>query len=238
MLTKYDFLVTEVQDKIVQTIKLLQEDNVIEKDLTLRQVYDKYLHPNVIPLEDERIWEALSSGSVINTFQFDSLEGSKTAKKIKPHTILEMSAANGLMRLMGEEGEERPIDKYVKQKNNLNLWYEEMDNFGLTKQEEKILEPYFKSNYGVPPDQESLMLMLMDKDICGFTLAEANAARKIVGKKQMEKIPELKNKVLSQASSPRLGAYVWKYGAGPQMGYSFSVVKMALTHLTVFQRGN
>ena len=222
--TKYDFLVTEVQDKIVQTIKLLQEDNVIEKDLTLRQVYDKYLHPNVIPLEDERIWEALSSGSVINTFQFDSLEGSKTAKKIKPHTILEMSAANGLMRLMGEEGEERPIDKYVKQKNNLNLWYEEMDNFGLTKQEEKILEPYFKSNYGVPPDQESLMLMLMDKDICGFTLAEANAARKIVGKKQMEKISELKNKVLSQASSPRLGAYVWKYGAGPQMGYSFSLI--------------
>lgn len=222
--TKYDFLVTEVQDKIVQAIKLLQEDNAIEKDLTLRQVYDKYLHPNVIPLEDERIWEALSSGSVINTFQFDSLEGSKTAKKIKPHTILEMSAANGLMRLMGEEGEERPIDKYVKQKNDLSLWYKEMDNFGLTKEEEKILEPYFKSNYGVPPDQESLMLMLMDEDICGFTLAEANAARKIVGKKQMEKIPELKNKVLSQASSPRLGAYVWKYGAGPQMGYSFSLI--------------
>ena len=68
------------------------------------------------------------------------------------------------------------------------------------------------------------MLMLMDPDICGFTLAEANAARKIVGKKQMEKIPELKNKVLSQASSPRLGAYVWKYGAGPQMGYSFSLI--------------
>ena len=78
----------------------------------------------------------------------------------------------------------------------------------------------------------------MAKEICGFGLGEANAARKIVGKKQMEKIPELKNKVLTQASSPQLGAYVWKYGAGPQMGYSFSVVKMALTHLTVYQRGN
>lgn len=47
----------------------------------------------------------------------------------------------------------------------------------------------------------------------------------------MSKIPELRDKVLRQASSVRLGEYVWRYGAGPQMGYSFSVV-MALTHLT------
>ena len=113
-----------------------------------------------------------------------------------------------------------------------------MNRWGLTPEEQKKLEPYFKSDYGTPPSQEQLMRMLMDKEICGFSLGEANAARKIVGKKQMEKIPELKNKVLTQASSPQLGAYVWKYGAGPQMGYSFSVVKMALTHLTVYQRGN
>ena len=52
------------------------------------------------------------------------------------------------------------------------------------------------------------MLMLMDKNICGFTLAEANAARKIVGKKQMSKIPELHQKILDKASSPKLGKYV------------------------------
>ena len=68
------------------------------------------------------------------------------------------------------------------------------------------------------------MRMLMDENICNFSLGDANAARKIVGKKQMSKIPELKQKVLAQAKSPKLGAYVWKYGAGPQMGYSFSVI--------------
>ena len=62
------------------------------------------------------------------------------------------------------------------------------------------------------------MLMLMDKDICGFTLSEANAARKIVGKKQMNKIPELHQKVLDDAMSPALGKYIWKHGVGPQMG--------------------
>lgn len=43
-------------------------------------------------------------------------------------------------------------------------------------------------------------------------------------KKQMNKIPELREKVLKSAKSEKLGQYIWKYGAGPQMGYSFSVI--------------
>lgn len=223
-LTKYDFLVTEVQDKLVQAIQLLQEDGEIEKDLTLREVYNKYFHPNILPLADQRIWDALGKVSVINTFQFDSQVGAQVAKKLKPQNVLEMADANGLMRLMGEDGEERPMDKYYRFKQNIQLWYDEMTDFGLTEDEQKTLEPYFKSSYGVPPSQEQLMRMLMDDKICHFTLGEANAARKIVGKKQMNKIPELHEKVLAQAASEKLGQYVWKCGVGPQMGYSFSVI--------------
>ena len=225
-LTKYDFLVTEVQDKLAQTIKFLQEDGLIEDyGINLRPVYDKYFHPNVLPLDDENIWQAIQNGTVINVFQFDSEVGSQAAKKIKPKTILELSDANGLMRLMtAEKGAETPMEKYIRFKNNITLWYKEMDNWGLTSKEKKSLEPYFKSSYGVPPSQEQLMLMLMDKDICDFTLAEANAARKIVGKKQMSKIPELHQKILDKASSLRLGKYVWENGVGPQMGYSFSII--------------
>ena len=225
-LTKYDFLVTEVQDKLAQAIRFLQEDGVIEDyGINLRPVYDKYFHPNVLPLDDKRIWDAIQNGSVINVFQFDSEVGSQAAKKIKPKTILELSDANGLMRLMtAEKGAETPMEKYIRFKNNLDLWYKEMYDFGLTPKERDYLEPYFKSSYGVPPSQEQLMLMLMDKNICGFTLAEANAARKIVGKKQMSKIPELHQKILDKASSPKLGKYVWENGVGPQMGYSFSII--------------
>lgn len=223
-LTKYDFLVTEVQDKLVQTIQLLQQDKQIEPELTLRQVYNKYFHPNVLPIEDDAIWDALGNVSVINTFQFDSQVGAQVAKLLKPRSIIEMSDANGLMRLMGEDGEERPLDKYARFKKNISLWYKEMDDFGLTKEEQKTLEPYFKPSYGVPPSQEQLMKMLMDSEICGFSLADANAARKIVGKKKVSKIPGLKNQVLTQAKSSKLGQYVWKFGAGPQMGYSFSII--------------
>lgn len=225
-MVKYDFLVTEVQDKLAQAIRFLQEDGVIEDNgINLRSVYDKYFHPNVLPMDDKKVWDAIQNGTVINIFQFDSEVGSQAAKKIKPTTILELTDANGLMRLMtAEKGAETPMEKYIRFKNNLDLWYKEMYDFGLTPNERDYLEPYFKSSYGVPPSQEQLMLMLMDKNICGFTLAEANAARKIVGKKQMSKIPELHQMILEKASSEKLGKYIWENGVGPQMGYSFSVI--------------
>jgi len=224
-MTKYDFLLTEVQDKIAQCIKFLQENNEIEQDLTLREVYDKYFHPDVLDIEDKEVWKNIQDGKILNIFQFDSPVGSQAAKKIAPKNMVELSDANGLMRLMtAEKGAETPMDKYIRFKNNIKLWYDEMKAAHLTESEMKTLEPYFKSSYGVPPSQEQLMMMLMDENICNFNLAEANAARKIVGKKQMSKIPELKEKILKQASSAMLGKYIWECGVGPQMGYSFSVI--------------
>lgn len=94
-MTKYDFLVTDIQDKILMTLLLLQEDGHIEKDLSLKEIYNKYLHPSVLPLDNQRCWEALENGEVLNVFQFDSEVGSQAAKKIKPRTILELSDSNG-----------------------------------------------------------------------------------------------------------------------------------------------
>lgn len=224
-MTKYDFLLTDVQDKIAQSIRFLQRDGQIESNLTLRQAYDKYLHPEVIPLNKQEVWKAIQNNEIINIFQFDSAVGSQAAKKIAPSNIIELADANGLMRLMtAEAGQETPMEKYIRFKNNISLWYQEMNEAGLTIEEQRTLEPYFLKSYGVPPSQEQMMQMLMDENICGFSLKDANAARKIVGKKQMDKIPMLREQVLAQAKSPQLGEYVWKCGIGPQMGYSFSII--------------
>ena len=224
-MTKYDFLLTDVQDKIAQSVRFLQKDGQIENNLTLRQAYDKYLHPEVIPLNKQEVWKAIQNNEIINIFQFDSAVGSQAAKKIAPGNIIELADANGLMRLMtAEAGQETPMEKYIRFKNDIALWYQEMNEAGLTTEEQKTLEPYFLKSYGVPPSQEQMMQMLMDENICGFSLKDANAARKIVGKKQMDKIPMLREQVLTQAKSPQLGEYVWKCGIGPQMGYSFSII--------------
>lgn len=92
---KYDFLLTAVQDIIIKTIELLQDGGVIEK-APLRQIYNKYLHPNVLPQNDIRMWKALEEGTVINCFQFEGQVGKQAAKKIKPTSVLEMTDTNGL----------------------------------------------------------------------------------------------------------------------------------------------
>ena len=224
-MTKYDFLVTEVQDKLTEAIRLLQDYGEIDGSLTLREVYDKYFHPNVLPINDQSIWKHLHDNDILNVFQFDSEVGSQAAKKIKPTSMMEMADANGLMRLMtAEKGQETPMEKYIRFKNDISQWYKEMDEYGLTKEEQEYLKPYFESSHGVPPSQEQLMKMLMDEHLCNFSLKDANAARKIVGKKQMSKIPALRQQVLDQAASPCLGNYIWACGVGPQMGYSFSII--------------
>jgi len=223
-MVKYDFLVTEIEDKLCQTIKFLQEDGQIEKDLTLREVYDKYFHPDVLPIEDEETWLNIRGGRVLNLFQFDSMSGSQGIKKVQPQNIQELADTNGLIRLMAGEGQELPMDKYVRFKKNLHLWYDEMRQYGLTKEQQAVLEPYFKPFYGVPISQEVLMRMVMDEKTCGFSLKEANELRKVLAKKQVQKIPIMKDKIIERAETPQMGKYIWECGAGPQMSYSFSVL--------------
>ena len=222
--TKYDFLVTEVEDKLGQCIEFLQEFGEIEKDLSLREIYNKYLHPDVLPFEDAATWQNIQNGKILNVFQFDSEVGSQSIKKIKPKNITELTDCNGLMRLMPDKNTETPMEKYARFRTDINLWYEEMSKAGLSPQEQKALEPYYLQSYGVPPSQEQMMRYLMDENICGFTLAEANAARKVVAKKQMNKIPDLKKQVMEKAKSEALGKYIWNCGVAYQLGYAFSVI--------------
>lgn len=77
---KYDLLLTEICDKLISCIDLLQADNIIDNTKSLRQVYNEYLHPSVLNLEDTRLWDALAEGSVLDVFQFSTGVGLATAK--------------------------------------------------------------------------------------------------------------------------------------------------------------
>ena len=221
-MTKYDFLLTSVQDMLMQTIQFLQDDNELPQDWTLREIYDEYLHPEVLDIKDIRTWDNIKKGKVLACFQFDSDIGSQGIKKVQPNDILELSNTNGLIRLMAPDGEENPMDKYVRFKANPGSWDMEMNHYGLTQEEQNAFRKYLKVSFGVGISQEQLMKSLMDPDICGFGLGDANAARKIIGKKQMSKIPDLRAKIKECAKSDAVGRYVWDAVARPQLGYSFS----------------
>lgn len=216
---KFDILVTSVQDKIIQTIELMQKDKVIEPELSLREAYNKYLHPDVLPIKtDKKAWEAIQSASVLDLFQLDSDIGRQGAKKVHPTNMTELSSTNGLIRLMtAEKGEETWLDKYCRYANPQE-YEKDIQKYNLTQKDRAAFDKYVGQTRGIGISQEQLMKALMDNDICGFTLKEANKARKVVSKKKMAEIPELKDKVYSSATSKRVADYAWDYVVAPGLG--------------------
>ena len=89
---------------------------------------------------------------------------------------------------------------------------------GLSPTEMMSFEKHIGSTYGVGISQEQLMRALMDEDICGFSLKDANGARKTIGKKLMAQIPVLRKQIMDSAKSPAVGRYVWKSIVAPQLG--------------------
>ena len=219
---KYDFLLTEISDKLIKCCELLEEDNVIPQD-NLRNTYNKILHPEVINTEDKRIWEHLEKGDVLDVFQFNSGSGLAIAKKVKPQNPMEMTIANALMRLMSEKGKESLQDRYVRIKSKGLVEFErEMQLKGISPKHRALMHGYCDDYYGCVPTQELMMRMLMEKDFTAFDLKEANAARKIVAKKRMNEIPVLREDVFSRFSDENFAEYFWDTVIRPQLGYAFS----------------
>lgn len=121
-----------------------------------------------------------------------------------------------------EKGAETWLDKYVRYKNNPSLVEQEMDKYQLTKEEKETFNKYIGDTYGIGISQECIMKSLMDPNLCNFTLAESNKARKVISKKKMSEIPLLKEKVFSSAKSQAIANYLWDYIVSPSLGYGFS----------------
>ena len=219
--TKYDFLVTEVSDKIIKCFEMLHADNVIE-NADLRTTYNKYIHPEVIDTTDKNIWYHLAKGDILDVFQFSGGVGLAIAKKLKPTNPLEMTAANAMMRLMSEKGVESQQDRYARiQKQGIQLFDWEMRQRNLPENIIQKMHSHCDTYYGCCAIQEQMMEILMN--VAGFTLGEANSARKIVAKKQMSKIPELRKQVYDKMQNDNIADYIWEIAVRPQLGYAFSL---------------
>lgn len=219
--TKYDFLATEATDKIIKCYELLRDDKAIP-NIELRQFYDEYLHPEVMDVSKQELWDHLAAGDILDIFQFATGVGLMIAKKLKPQNMLEMTAASALMRLMAEKGKESPQDRYVRLKDNPFAFEEEMLRHQLTDAQRAAFHKHCDAYYGTVPLQEQMMEILMDANVAGFTLAEANAARKIVAKKQMKQIPQLRKQLYEHVNNDSYADYIWEIAVAPSLGYAFS----------------
>ena len=140
------------------------------------------------------MWDKCSNGQIIDLFQFITPVGGQCIRKIQPHSLTELANANSLMRIT-VEGEEQPVDKFLRYKENRSLWYEELSDYGITNEEEiKALEEVLDYCYGVPSMQEDVMELCMQDKVAGFGLADADEARKIIAKKKRNDVDALKTK--------------------------------------------
>lgn len=225
---KYDFLNTKTASMIQKTLEMLVDYKKIDWQGSLRKTYDKYLHPDVIDRDSEELWQQLSDGLLISAFQYDSPVGEQAIKSIKPKNFIEAMNGNNLMRLMAEEGKDQPMDIYVRNKLDINEWYREMQEFGLTDKDIKIVEKHLKQDYGVCSTQERMMLMSMDKKISNFDVVESNILRRGVAKKIGDKFEEAHKLFYKKGeecgTSIRLLDYIWDVQIAMQKGYGFSVI--------------
>lgn len=223
---KYDNLTTECQDKLEVCTELLLKYGKIKWQGSIRATYNQYLHPDKLDYTTKEMWDDCSEGKITDLFQFITPVGGKCIRKIQPHSLEEMANANSLMRITVEDGIQ-PVDKFLAYKQDRSLWYKELDQYGVTNPDEiKALEKVLNYCYGCPSMQEDVMELCMEPKIAGFSLADADKARKIIAKKKSEDVAGLKekfyNSVESHGNSINVANYVWEQCIKPQLAYSFS----------------
>lgn len=225
-LVKYDALTVSALDRVRQCFNYLLENHEIVWQGNLKATYDKYLNPRVLNYDDAKMWDMVDNGEITALFQFDTAVGSQAIKEIKPRSLAELAVSNAVMRLQCEG--ELPLDTYVRFKNDIHQWYSEMNMYGLTEDETKILEHYLLPYYGVAATQEVVMELAMEPKIANFTMAEANKLRKTIAKKQFDKIEEVHQLFLKKGreagNSDNILNYVWNVQVQKSLGYSFSIV--------------
>lgn len=225
---KFDALTTDALDRIRTCLDLLLKYDYIEWQNGLKETYEKYVGLANLDYETKEMWNEIGENKISNLFQYDTPVGLATAKQVKPNNPMELAIANSLMRLMADESGVMPTETFVKYKNNIDLWYNEMRRYGLTEEEIKIMEKHLLNNSGVCESQEGIMLISMDEKISNFSVKEANKLRKTIAKKKLAEIDSMHDMFIQKGrevgTSDNLLNYVWNVQVKRQLGYSFSVL--------------
>lgn len=217
---KFDLLTVQALDKIATTLQLLTEQRIIQWQGSLQATYNKYLHPDIIQYESNELWDKINT--TYSVFQYDTLVGVQALKEVQPHSLMELSAANSLMRLQ-VSGEEQPLQQYRRYKNDITEWEQDTKKVGLTQHEKDILKKYIADSYMLADSQEKVMQIAMDQEVAGFTLTESHAVRRSIAKK----LPEQREKSRQQFYEwgEKRGTrkvfldYIWNEVFGKSFGY-------------------
>lgn len=242
-LIKYDLLSVEAMDKIHICLDLLCEQGYIEKKESLRETYENVIGIYNLVREAPQMWQMVWNHEIHSLFQMEKQSGIQGIALTHPQSVDDLAVLNSVIRLMAQEkGAEQPLNKFARFKNDISLWYEEMDKYGLTKEEQKLLEPVVKLSYGISESQEKFMQLVQMPECGGFNLTWADKLRKSIAKKNPAAYEELQKEyfetVEKKGLSKNLCNYVWNVLVATSRGYGFNASHTLAYSLIALQEMN
>jgi DNA polymerase-3 subunit alpha len=167
-LLKIDFLGLRNLGIIDSCVKLIKKHHDIDIDI------------DQIPLDDHNTYEQLCRGNCIGVFQLESSGMRQLMMQLQPKNIEDIMALISLYRPgpMGS-GMDR---EYIDRKHGRSK----------VKYEHPKLEKVLGPSLGIMLYQEDVLGVA--RELAGFTSAEADDLRKVIGKKLMDKIANMRSK--------------------------------------------
>ena len=192
-----DVRVTQYEGSIIETIGLIKMDFLGLKTLSIiKEAIDNIkkskgidIDINQIPLDDEKTYELFSKGQTVGTFQFESAGMQKYLRELKPTKFEDLVAMNALYR----PGPMAYIPDFIDRKHGRKE----------IKYDFPEMESRLKETYGIAVYQEQVMLL--SRDLAGFTRGQSDELRKAMGKKLKDKMEALHSKFIEGATRKGFG---------------------------------
>jgi len=195
--TKEEMLVTQYEGSVIEEIGLIKMDflglktlSIIKEALSnIKKSKGIDLDIDTIPIDDVETYDLFSKGLTVGTFQFESAGMQKHLIALQPTQFEDLIAMNALYR----PGPMQYIPQFINRKHGReNIEYPF-----------PIMEKRLKDTYGITVYQEQVMLL--SRDLAGFTRGQSDELRKAMGKKLLEKMEHLKVKFMEGCANNGYG---------------------------------
>lgn len=168
--------VTQYDGHVIESTGLIKMDFLGLKTLSelkeackvIKQTTGKDIDIDNIPIDDELTYKLYQEGRTIGTFQFESPGMQKYLRELHPTVFEDLIAMNALYR----PGPMDYIPDFIRRKHNPDLVTYDIP----------CMEKYLKDTYGITVYQEQVMLL--SRQLAGFTRGQSDALRKAMGKKK------------------------------------------------------
>ena len=182
--------VTQYDGHVIESTGLIKMDFLGLKTLSelkeackvIKQTTGKTIDLDTIPIDDPKTYELYQEGRTVGTFQFESAGMQKFLRMLKPTVFEDLIAMNALYR----PGPMDYIPSFIRRKNG-----QEPITYDIP-----CMEKYLKDTYGITVYQEQVMLL--SRQLAGFTRGESDKLRKAMGKKKKAIVDAMKPKFIAQ----------------------------------------